>query len=211
MKRFDFRILIALITLTIGVGIVAILYFHQPLPKIALPQYPPGCSSDSDAEIINNSGEEWRTEFLARFQELPLTDFSYKADESYRLIWIPTFDSPTVIRVWRSGDEYFIVTKRLHRNINNLEIGKLVLNQTRSITKSEWIDFVNLTENGCFWKVPTNIEEIIGNDGASWIFEGYSNGEYHLLDRSNPSNYMIEIYRNLFKMTKIEMEYEDYL
>ena len=197
--------------LTIGVSIAAILYFRQPLPKITLPQYPPGCSNESEAEIINDSGKEWRTEFLARFQELPLEDFSYKADESYRLIWIPTFDSPTVIRVWRTDGEYFIVTKRLSRNKNNLEIGGIVFNQTRTISKSKWNDFVNLTNSGCFWKAPSFINEIPETDGASWIFEGVSNGDYHIVDRSNPSDYMIEIYKNLFRMTKIKMEFEDYL
>jgi hypothetical protein len=59
--------------------------------------------------------------------------------------------------------------------------------------------------------VPSSIEEKIVEDGASWIFEGLSDGEYHLVYRTHPSEYMKQIYRHLFKLTRIEMKYEDYM
>lgn len=210
MKHFSFRLIIAITTLAIGISTVAVLFFRNPLPTIDLPQYPPECASESEAEIKNYSKIDWKWGFFPRFQELPLEKQTIEADETYRLLWIPTFDEPTVIRVWRSGEKSYITTKRLSRNQNNLEVGKLIFNQTRSLTTDEWNGFVNLVDHGCFWNLPSNINEIPVDDGASWTFEGLNNGDYHLVERTLPSEYMKAIYRSLFNLTKIEMEYEGY-
>src|SRR5215204_3039186 len=99
MKQFSFRLLIALTTLAIGISVVAFLFFRKPLPAIDLPQYPPECASESEAEIAGYSEIDWKSDIFSRFQESPLGEQAANADETYRLLWIPTFDEPAVIRV----------------------------------------------------------------------------------------------------------------
>ncbi|MEJ7862981.1 MAG: hypothetical protein WKF90_15240 [Pyrinomonadaceae bacterium] len=135
MKSLSLLLTSALVTFSIGVSIVAFWLLNRPLPTIDLPQNLPECASDFNAETTSDSASVWRIKFLARFREIPLKESSAKVDEVYRLIWIPTFDKPTVIRVWRSGESFYVATKRLNRNKNNLTIGKLKFDQTRSLTK----------------------------------------------------------------------------
>ena len=212
MKRFSLQFAIALITFLIGVGFAAFWLLTRPLPEIDLPQNPPECAAELDAKIDSVDLQvEWRAMLLERFREIPLKELPANVDESYRLIWIPTFDDPTIIRIWRSGENYFIVTKRLNRNKNNLEIGKLKFEKTHSITAEEWQSFVSLLQQRCYWVVPSKIEEPIVMDGASWTLEGISNGKYHLVYRTLPSAQMSGIFRELFKLTGVEMEHERYL
>ncbi len=211
MKRLLLRLTIALVTFLIGIVIVAFWLLSRPLPNLDLLQYPPECASEFNAEITGDIGSAWRTKFLTRFRELPLEESTANVDETYRLIWIPTFHKPTVIRIWRSGENYYIVTKRLNRNKNNLIIGNLKFDQTRSLTAEEWHNFVSLVNQSCFWNIPSNIKEPIPVDGASWTFEGVKNGQHHFVDRIFPSERMNEIFKALFKLTNAEMEYEGYL
>ena len=210
MKRLSLRLTIALATFAIGVGIVAFWLLNRPLPNINLPQNPPECASEFNAETTSDLGGAWRTKFLARFREHSLEELPSNVDEAYRLIWIPTFHKPTVIRVWRSGENYFIATKRLNRK-SDLTISNLKIDQTRSLTAEEWYSFANLINQSCFWNAPSNIKELIPEDGASWTFEGLKNEQYHFVDRIIPSEQMGEIFKKLFKLTNAEMEYESYL
>lgn len=210
MQKFLFRLTIGLAALTFGIGVTAFLFFREPLPVIDFPKFPSGCADETDAEILNPKKIDWKWGFFPSFQESPLENQIYEADEAYRLLWIPTFDEPTVIRVWRSGEKYYITTKRLHRNQENLEVGKLTVNQTRSLTAEEWNNFTDLVNHGCFWKAPSSIQEIVINDGAWWLFEGSSNEEYHFVERTFPSEYMKEIYRYLFKLSKMDIKFEEY-
>jgi len=154
MKRLSLRLTIALATFSIGISIVTFGLLTRPLPNIDLPQHPPECASEFNAEITGDIGSAWRTKFLARLRELPLKDSTANVDETYRLIWIPTFHKPTVIRIWRSGENYYIVTKRLNRK-NDLTIGNLKFDQTRSLTAEKWHSFVSLINQSCFWNAPS--------------------------------------------------------
>jgi hypothetical protein len=212
MKRLSLRFGIALVTFSIGLGGVGFWLVNRPLPIVDLPQNPPQCASELEAEIDPiDLRSTWRTKFLSRFREFPLNKLPANVEESYRLIWVPTFHAPTVIRIWRSGETYFIATKRLSRNKNNLMIGDLKIEQTRSLTTDEWHNFVNQVNQSCFWIAPSNIKELAEGDGASYTFEGLSDGQYHFVDRIAPSDQMSEIFKSLFKLTNVEMEYEGYL
>ncbi len=210
MKYFLFRLTIALVTFLIGIGIVGFWFLNRPLPTI-FPQNAPECSSESSEELSLSRLEiAERTKMLALFRENPLDNTTAEVDESYRLVWFPTFDAPTVIRIWRSGENFSIVTKRLSGK-GGYELGKLKSEHTRSLTAEEWNNFVNLINNRCFWNAPSVVKEVPAIDGASWTFEGLSNKHYQFVDRISPSDQMKEIFRALFELTDVKTEYNDYL
>jgi hypothetical protein len=217
MKRISLRLFFALLTFVIGISFTTFWIFKSEipdasLPKINLPQNPQQYVSEVDAKIDTVDLQlEWRAMLLRRFRETRLIQSPANIDESYRLIWVPTFDEPTIIRIWRSKENYFIVTKRLKRNRNNLEIGNLKFEKTRSLTAEEWRNFTSLIQQRGFWSMPSNIKEPLVEDGASWTLEGINNGQYHLVNRTLPSAQISEIFRELFRLTGIEIEYEGYL
>ena len=211
MKHFTFRFIIALATFLIGIGIVAFWFLNRPLPTVSLSQNPPECASESGEEIsLSRSEIAERTKTLTLFQEVPLGKPTASVDESFRLVWFPTFDAPSVFRIWRSGENFFIVTKRLSGK-GGYELGKLKTEHTRSLTAEEWNNFVDIINNRCFWNAPSVLKEVPVVDGAFWTFEGSRNKQYHFVDRISPSEQMKEIFRALFELTGVKTEYNEYL
>lgn len=73
--------------------------------------------------------------------------------------------------------------------------GRLTTNESKPIKKDEVAYFLNLIEGERFWKLPTKMQIIasdgtivLGKDGAQWILEGLSGGNYHVVDRWSPKN-----------------------
>lgn len=210
MKRISLWVIIAVATFLIGIGVYAFCFLSRPLPVADIPQPPPECAAESAEEISPSSIQiSERNKILSVFQESPLEQM-INSDEVYRLIWFPTFDAPTVIRIWRSGENYTIKTKRLSGK-GGYEIGTLKTEETRTLSAEEWNVFVNNLNSRCFWNAPSAVKEIPVMDGSSWTFEGLRNGQYHFVNRISPSNQMSEIFRHLFNLTGVKTEYELYL
>jgi hypothetical protein len=236
MKRISLQLTIALATFFIGVGIVALWFFNRsnsvvdvaPKPHDCYPLYVDNFDASDYKSVLTRpvytinankatkrvSDEEANAEVTAnlfrRFRETPLTIPAACVDESYRLTWIPTFHAPTVIRVWRSGDKYFIVIKRLNGK-GGYGLGDLEIEQTRSLSAEEWQSFKNLIYRASYWEMPSTVEESIPNDGATWTFEGFSDDKFHSVFRITPSDELSQLFRKLFDLTGVETEYERYL
>jgi hypothetical protein len=41
-------------------------------------------------------------------------------------------------------------------------------------------------EDARFWQMPAQPDGPVANDGAQWIFQGYKDGYYHVVDRQLP-------------------------
>ena len=142
--------------------------------------------------------------------EKPLTSSAACVEEVYRLTWIPTFHAPTVIRVWRSKDQYYIVTKRLNGK-GGYGLGTLETERSHSLTVEEWQSFKSLIAETAFWTSPSSIKESVPNDGASWRFEALRDGKYHCIQRLTPSKELGQIFEKLFELSDVETEYKRYL
>jgi hypothetical protein len=147
----------------------------------------------SDNERRDEFRVRWYTEHLAAMGEPSLyfccitPGESYqvlRAEESYRFLWLRSFHHPVAVRVWRSGDEHFLVVKQLD-GAGGYAPGKLSVNRTRPLSKDEWDEFVRLLDGICYWQMPTE-DSRLGNDGAQWILEGMKDGRYHVVDRWSP-------------------------
>ncbi len=236
MKRLSLRLTIALATFFVGVGIVALWFFNHSDSVVDVVPKTPDCypiyvdnfdasdykgvltrrvytiNANKTTKLVSDeaANAEVTANLFAHFRETPLTIPAACVDESYRLTWIPTFHAPTVIRVWRSGDKYFIVTKRLNGK-GGYGLGDLETEQTHSLTAEEWQSFEALINQASYWKIPSTIEEPIPNDGATWTFEGFSGGKFHSVHRITPSKELSQIFKKLFDLTGVETEHELYL
>ena len=228
--------MVALATFFIGIGIVALWFFNrsnsvvdvEPKPHKCYPVYVDNFDASDYKGVLNRrvyrfnannttkpvldeeADAEATANLFRRFRETPLTTQAVCVDESYRLTWIPTFHAPTAIRVWRSGDNYFIVIKRLNGK-GGYGLGDLEMEQTRSLTAEEWQSFETLVHQAWFLKLHSTVEEPIPHDGATWTFEGMSDGKYHYVHRISPSKELSQLFSKLFDLTSVETEYKQYL
>ncbi len=236
MKNWSLRLTVLVVAFFIGIGIVAVWFFNlsdvsvENIPKISncYPQYSENFKAsdyknvltrrvytfDKNKNAKTSSDEDINAEvaaiFFLKFREIPLTKLPNCVNESYRLTWIPTFHAPTVIRVWRSENEYFITTKRLGGK-GGYGLGELEVEQTRSLTVQEWQSLEDLIYRYSYPSMPSTIEELIPHDGASWTLEGLNAGQYHSVFRITPSKELTIMFKKLFELSGITTEYELYL
>lgn len=208
MKRITFRLAVALLTFLVGIAAVIfwIVMRHVPIQTV---KTTPDCMPVYNPEIYVGQGETWGTVVLARFNEMPLKNLPACVDESYRLIWVPTFHSPVVVRIWRSGEKYFLVAKQLDGQ-GGYGMGNLASDETRPLTENEWVTFINLLQRASYWDMPSVDYARLPNDGASWIIEGSKNKRHHEVRRYAPSKEFRESCVYLLKSSGLKTEYEKY-
>lgn len=104
--------------------------------------------------------------------------------ETYRLLWLRSFDHPMAFRLIVKADGTSeLVTKKTNGEGGH-EPGALVLNKTTQIDARETrIILKALTRIG-FWNLPADEGRgERGLDGSQWIIEGVKDGKYHRIDR----------------------------
>lgn len=150
--------------------------------------------------------------FLSPMREPSLLLVPECVDESYRFLWLRAFDAPVAARIWRSGNEYYLVAKQLDWFIKDesFKSSGLKIVKSRPVNENEWIEFRSLIDKASFWNLPTN-KGPIGFDGAQWVLEGNSNSQYHVVDRWSPTD---KKYREacvyLMRMSGLEIDEKHY-
>jgi len=124
----------------------------------------------------------WYSKHLAAMGE-PSLWLADHATETYRMLWLRTFDAPFVFRVTVKPDGTSELVTKKTAGKGGYDPGKLVINHTKQINRKETEILVETLERTKFWDLPTNESGIGGLDGAQWIIEGTKNGKYHIVDR----------------------------
>ena len=113
MKRISLLFATALITFALGI-LSATIWISKRKPVVAQPTSSNACTPVYDPSVVAKSvREDDDPQFFAAFQELPLYAMPDCVDEAYSLTWIPSFHAPVLVRVWRSGNRFFMVAKEL--------------------------------------------------------------------------------------------------
>ena len=157
----------------------------QPLVMSDRSHFPSNVLSHNEwsAEFRSN----WYSRHLRAMNEEPLYSSDDRWLESYRFLWLRTFHHPVAVRLWKRGAEKFIVVKELS-GAGGYEPGELIVNHTRKLSAAEWNQFARRLDDTCYWQLPTEDDELGGTDGAQWIFEGFTLGRYHIVDRWTPES-----------------------
>jgi hypothetical protein len=146
--------------------------------------FPPGVLSSNRWQ--NRFKSRWYSKALTAMKEPSLLRFQSRQNETYRFLWLRSFDNPIVVRIHRSKSSIYLVTKQLDGDGGH-HPGKLIANRTRSLSSAEWDEFTKQLEQSSYWTLPADIGDI-GNDGAQWILEGAKDGRYHVVDRWSPKD-----------------------
>src|SRR5262245_27609165 len=168
MKRIPLRLAIATLTFLIGVGAAGVLTVKHYRNKNVAQTEADCIPTYSHCPDFANQG--WNT-ILDRFEEMPFEELPVCVDESYRMIWIPSFHAPLSIRIWRSREKQFIVTKQLDGK-GGYGMGHLGLQEMHSLSDDEWNESMRLLRQAGYLDLPSVDDSPQPNDGALWVIEG---------------------------------------
>ena len=131
-------------------------------------------------------------------------------DEAYSLTWIPSFHAPALVRVWRSGDQAFMVAKGLDTQ-GWSKFGKVKEANSRPLTNFEWRDFTDLLNRKSYWELTSTADEISPQDGAVWLIDGLRSRKFHWVRRRVPNEAYGEICKHLIRLSGLETAHALYL
>jgi hypothetical protein len=209
MKRILIRAIFAVIAFALGITFTAIRI--KPASTISYPTPSGHCTPRYDENVIaKNLRENDDPQLFSVFQELPLYALPDCVDEAYSLTWIPSFDSPVLVRVWRSGDQAFMVAKQLDTK-GWSKFGKVKETNSRPLTNFEWRDFTDLLNRRSYWQLSSTADEISPEDGAIWLIDGLRSREFHSVRRRVPNEDFAEICKHLIRLSGLETAHALYL
>ena len=137
---------------------------------------------------LDKGTSKWYSDQLRALQEPSLWAVSKtKSSQSYRFVWLRTWDRPISVRLDINNDGTGRLVTKMSSGTGGYDPGKLVLDRTRQLTKEQSASLLLKVETAAFWGLPTN-ETTGGRDGARWIIEGVRHGEYHIVDRWSPDS-----------------------
>lgn len=205
--RISLRLVVAVLTFTVGVTFAAV-WMTRHVPKLEDPigtRTPcfPGLGQKTETlkaaeggyfpektfyqdEDRNRFINNWYTRYLIQMTE-PSLLISAKEDVTYRFLWLRSFHSTVVVRLWSEGERQMVSVKELSRKTET-QSSQLLVDQTRSLKKEEWAAFMKLIDEACFWEVPVTSDGPIAMDGAWWVLEGADRGFYHVAIRQTPDS-----------------------
>lgn len=128
--------------------------------------------------------DQWYVSHLLAMQEQPLYPPAPDQTLVYRLLFLPTFRQPAVVRLSEAGGAWRSVCKQSDGRGGYFP-GQLVGEAERELSSAEARQFARLLERVGFWDMPSS-EDTAGLDGSRAVLEGARVGEYHVVDRWSP-------------------------
>jgi hypothetical protein len=210
MREIAVRITISMIAFALGIASAAVWMSKHPATITTQTSFS-DCAPVYDTNVVvKRIGEDDDPQFFTAFQELPLYAMPDCVDEAYSLTWIPSFNPPVLVRVWRSGNKAFMVAKELDTK-GWSKFGNVKETNARPLTKFEWRDFADLLNRASYWELPSTVDEILPEDGAAWLVDGLRAKQYHWVRRRVPNEQYAEICKHLIRLSGLETAHNLYL
>ena len=160
--------------------------------------FPSGSFDDSNADVFM---ADWYSHELRVLDEPPLSKLSSggasgtsptAAAESYRFLWLRTFDPPVAIRLDVKADGTGTVTAKVADGQAGFPetSKKIVEKRSRALTREQTGAFLAQINRTKFWSLVTNIDPQdqmdTQTDGSEWVLEGVKGDTYHVVARWSP-------------------------
>ena len=125
---------------------------------------------------------KWYGKSLERMNEPRLPGFAKDVNaDIYRIMILPTWGSPIVVRVQRHGELYSLSARRLDGQ-GGYDPGKLVEAKDIELGADDSKSLAVLIQNLNSFQLSAE-DRVRGLDGEQWIVEGVSQGKYHVAVR----------------------------
>jgi hypothetical protein len=152
-------------------------------------QYFPKSSLDLRADDFKSG---WYTSQLQALQEPSLLRLAKDTSaESYRFLWLRTFNHPIAIRLEPKPDGTSILTTKIASGAGGYRPGVLSESNSRVLSKEQTQAFLSRLNKLNFWTAPNPVNDQGGTDGSQWIIEGIKGGKYHVVDRWSPQKGLV--------------------
>ena len=130
---------------------------------------------------LNDDRRDWYSKHLGAMAESALPT---GPGETYRFLWLRTFDHPVVVRV-TCIEKGCVLTALRTNGQGGYEAGSVVERKTRTMSDAEVRRFREMFGRVQFWR-PQPADDRLGLDGARWILEVRRGQDYHLWDVWSP-------------------------
>lgn len=176
----------------------AALYAQQSGQSAPAGYFPSGSFDDSNTDVFM---ADWYSHELRVLDEPPLSTLSSGASpgsssgsavESYRFLWLRTFDPPVAIRLDVKTDGTGTVTAKVADGQAGFPdtSKKVVEKRSRALTREQTGAFLAQIHRTNFWGIATNIDPgdamDVQTDGSEWVLEGVKGDQYHVVARWSP-------------------------
>jgi hypothetical protein len=151
-------------------------------PTLLGPLLPPLAESDAASAVIPTG----HGEYLAALGEEPLCDAPEKLPATFRLLQLPSFGFPSIVRACRHAEGWEVACK-IADTRRGLVPGRLAWQDRRLLDASEAAQMEQLCDALQFWSMPAEARRM-GMDGYTWVLEGVENGRYHAIHRWCPDD-----------------------
>jgi hypothetical protein len=143
--------------------------------------------ADMSAPVQSACGQDrhYHAFYITAFREPLLSCGASPDDESYRLLWLPSFEDPIAVRIYRRGTQYGLVAVVLEDRGPGGDFSKRAIKKRldKTLSPAEWRRAVAMLEELGFWRLKTNPDDTFGIDGTLYVMEGSRGGRYHVADR----------------------------
>jgi len=146
----------------------------------------------------------WYSKTLVAMEQPSFSCGVLEDTETYRFLWLRTWQKPVVVRVFRRGDDYGLEAVILDGGRGNdpeargYDPGHVSRRVTKGLSRDEWQTVIAGLEGVQFWQMATNRVDLAGFDGAQWIVEARRNGRHHIVDRWTGTDHGLESVGRLF-------------
>jgi hypothetical protein len=147
--------------------------------------YYPERAFDAQYDDMDKSFRQGFTEHLAAMKEPSLSCGSASERETYRLLFVPAFNHPVVIRVTNTTSGIVLESTELSGE-GGYAPGAPIERKRIQLSEGDWKELKTAITASMFWSATTSSEALIGIDGDRWIIEGRKSREYHAVGRFHP-------------------------
>lgn len=130
----------------------------------------------------------WYSAQLSALQEPSLLALrKIPSSESYRFLWLRTFNHPIAIRLDPKADGTSVLTTKIASGAGGYRPGVLSEETHHVLSKEQTQSFITRLNKLDFWHTANPVNDQAGTDGSQWIIEGVREGQYHVVDRWSPA------------------------
>ena len=202
--------------LLLGIGVLgAVIFGLSPRYIPAIPQIEPPPQMENDEggfldDTLLNPYPVGEKDPLDLFNEPSLWDTSSGHAETYRMILMPTFDHPVLVKAWRDNDGPKLVTKFLIGK-GGYDKGKLFRTDRRDLTEDEWNSLIHTLDTANFWFAPAVRKgDDPVTDGAQWWLQGRSDGNIYSIFRITPKGQELDSFLFFLDLAGQRNAYQGY-
>lgn len=103
--------------------------------------------------------------------------------ESYRFLWLRSFNQPIAVRVTHTSARTVLVAVALADGPSGSGPSEVERRIEKDLTPVEWKRIADAVERITFWRLPTDDRSPPGLDGSTWIVEGRTSADHHAVHR----------------------------